>query len=312
MKKLLVFISMMMLFAGSVSGQTEATQDSITVDAATLADMIIDEAKLYLGRPYKWGATGPDSFDCSGFTQYVYSRLGIKIPRMSKTHASEGPEVEGGFHNLQKGDILIFGSRSNVKRPGHVGIFIELDSTMNNFSFIHASSKGVKISQYKENYYKQRFLKAVRYIPDFVPHAPEIDESQLQSWDNLVMTPDTLKLKESERRVVLFENGTWVMVDDDGNISNPTEDDIVIIYGNGTWRHMPVSEQKIPVNKVEINAAPPAATTRQASKKYHTVKSGDTLGHIAEKYDTNVDSICRMNGITSTTTLKIGLKLRVK
>ena len=49
-----------------------------------------------------------------------------------------------------------------------------------------------------------------------------------------------------------------------------------------------------------------------AAAQYHTVKSGDTLGAIAIKYHTSVNAICRLNGITPKTTLRIGRKLRVK
>lgn len=52
--------------------------------------------------------------------------------------------------------------------------------------------------------------------------------------------------------------------------------------------------------------------TSTAGRKYHTVKKGDTLGAIARKYHTSVKKLCQLNGIKSTTTLKIGRKLRVK
>lgn len=48
------------------------------------------------------------------------------------------------------------------------------------------------------------------------------------------------------------------------------------------------------------------------ARKYHTIKSGDTLGHIARKYHTRVSTLCKLNGIRSTTTLRIGRRLRVR
>ena len=50
----------------------------------------------------------------------------------------------------------------------------------------------------------------------------------------------------------------------------------------------------------------------KAAMKYHRIKSGDTLGAIARKYGTTVTNICRLNGIKSTTTLRIGRSLRVR
>lgn len=327
MRKIILLLAIVALSANYASAHKSQKKtavqkvDSITVNAAELADLIVSDAKKYLGRPYVWAANGPHAFDCSGLTKFIYAKFGYKLGRTVPGQMANGREVQGGFHNLQKGDILIFGSRGDKKRPGHVAIFIELDSTKSNFTFIHAASKGVRIDEYKTTYYRERFLTAVRIIPDFVqpaPAAPHTKEQLDSIYSNVVLPPppDTLKLDPADRRVVLFDDGTWVMVGENGEIIRPkeeNEEEIVVIYGNGTWRDIPVSQKRIPEKREDIvvaqaqRPAPP-----QPEKKYHTVKSGDTLYALAVFYKTKVSEICRLNGIKETDVLKLGTKLRVK
>ena len=70
-------------------------------------------AMQYVGSPYVMGASGPDAFDCSGLVQYVYSQLGISLPRTSYAQGSAGTLVSAA--EAQPGDIVYFG--------GHVGIY---------------------------------------------------------------------------------------------------------------------------------------------------------------------------------------------
>ncbi len=123
-------------------------------------ERIIQIAEKYLGKPYKWGATGPYSFDCSGFTKYVFNQIGIQIPRVSRDQAKAGRAVNRS--DLQAGDLVFFdttGSMNNVIT--HVGIY------MGNNQFIHASSsrsgKYVRISSMEKSFYNTRFVTARRY-----------------------------------------------------------------------------------------------------------------------------------------------------
>ena len=323
MRRITVFLTLMILCAGNAFAQkSETTQksDSITVNAAEMADLIISDAMKYLGRPYVWAANGPNAFDCTGFTKFIYSKFGYKLGRTVPAQMQNGRPVTGGLHNLQKGDILIYGSRADKSRPGHAAIFIELDPSGESFTFIHAASRGVVVSKSTETYYKDRLLKAVRIIPDFVAPAPQAPytEEQLDTLYSNVQLPvakDTLALNPADYRIVLFENGTWVMVGEDGTIVQPkpeNKDEVRIIYGNGTWKNLPVSQKRIPEKRYDPPTATPAPQTQAPTKKYHTVQSGDTLYKIAGKYDTKVSEICRLNGIKETDILKLGTKLRVK
>lgn len=88
-------------------------QGPIENNSALLQQKIINEARRHLGKPYVWGATGPSSFDCSGFTQYVYKQaLGIDITRTTYTQINSGREVSRS--ELQPGD-LVFPSSGHVQ-----------------------------------------------------------------------------------------------------------------------------------------------------------------------------------------------------
>ena len=295
--------------------------DSVSMDAAALADALVEEAKHYLGRPYQWAANGPDRFDCSGFTRYVYSRFGIRLSRTAPAQAKDGRPVEGGFEALQKGDILLFGGRLNKKSIGHAAIFIEMDPKGDNFTFIHAARRGVIITELKETYYHDRFLGAVRYLPDFHSVPEDTTPVELVIPENVVLPPDTLSLSIGDKRLVLFENGTWVEVYEDGSLHLPGGTDPVYLFADGHWRTVPPANtvmiptlQKEDTTAARTPARSPASRSSQTSaeKQYHTIRSGDTLSKIAAKYHTSVNALCKLNGIKQNTVLKIGKKIRVK
>jgi cell wall-associated NlpC family hydrolase len=125
-----------------------------------IKDEIEVTAKKLLGTPYVWGATGPNTFDCSGFTQEVFCKAGIHIPRNSRAQAKVGKYI--AYENLRRGDMVFFDT--NRKKPGyvtHVGIYLS------GGKFIHASSGGRRViisSLIKSDYYKEHFLLGRRII----------------------------------------------------------------------------------------------------------------------------------------------------
>jgi len=80
-------------------------------------------AEAQLGKPYQWGGTGPDAFDCSGLVMEAYLAAGISIPRTSQQQWLWGPQVPAS--QVQPGDLAFFaGSDGTVTSPGHVGLVI--------------------------------------------------------------------------------------------------------------------------------------------------------------------------------------------
>ena len=80
-------------------------------------------ALAQLGKPYLWGGTGPDRFDCSGLTQAAWQRAGIPIGRTTWDQLRDGaPTIEAA---LAPGDlVLIPGSQGSLAAPGHMGMYL--------------------------------------------------------------------------------------------------------------------------------------------------------------------------------------------
>lgn len=91
-----------------------------SIQASSKAASIVALAKEQVGKPYVWGATGPDKFDCSGLVQYVYQHAaGINLPRTTYDQVKVGQTVP--LDKLQAGDLVFWGSET---APYHVAIYI--------------------------------------------------------------------------------------------------------------------------------------------------------------------------------------------
>jgi cell wall-associated NlpC family hydrolase/nucleoid-associated protein YgaU len=121
-----------------------------------VGQQIVDLAMQFQGAPYVWGATGPNSFDCTGFTFYIVNQvIGGGFPRDMFSQNAYGTRVSSD--NLQPGDIVF---QQNTYQPGlsHAGIYI------GNGKFINAAnpSVGVVISDLWDGYWGPRYHSAVR------------------------------------------------------------------------------------------------------------------------------------------------------
>ena len=117
---------------------------------------IVSYAKSFLGCSYVYGATGPRSFDCSGFTQYVYAHFGKSIPRNSAAQYSSSKKISKS--QLRAGDLIFF-SNSSAGKVGHVAIYI------GGGQMIHAanSKTGVCIDSINSSYYTSHYIGCGRY-----------------------------------------------------------------------------------------------------------------------------------------------------
>lgn len=105
-------------YAGS-STRTAGVSPEVVVKASTLGQQAVQIAAQQAGKPYSYGSAGPSSFDCSGFTTYIYkTRLGRSIPRTSAQQAAELPRVSQSAK--RPGDLLFFRSGGRVS---HVAVY---------------------------------------------------------------------------------------------------------------------------------------------------------------------------------------------
>lgn len=114
-------------------------------------------AKKYLGGKYVWGGEQPSGFDCSGYTQYIFNKIGIKLPRTAYAQSKVGTKVQG---SLQTGDLLFFNTDPSRGIPvTHVGVYLE------DGKFIHAAGKrkGIIISALSKKY-QRTYLGAKRLL----------------------------------------------------------------------------------------------------------------------------------------------------
>ena len=88
--------------------------------AEAVAQDVIDVAARLIGRPYVWGAEGPNSFDCSGLTQYVYQQFGVELPRRAINQSRIG---DAAGRRLRRGDLLFFSTDTRKSEVTHVGLY---------------------------------------------------------------------------------------------------------------------------------------------------------------------------------------------
>ena len=121
--------------------------------SASLSRRVISLALQYEGVPYVFGGTSPRGFDCSGFTQYVFSRSGLYLPRAADDQYAVGTPVS--ISRLQPGDLVFFSTYE--VGPSHVGIYL------GDGDFISAtSSSGIAITSLYSGYWADCYIGARR------------------------------------------------------------------------------------------------------------------------------------------------------
>jgi cell wall-associated NlpC family hydrolase len=103
--------------------EAEAQAAPTPSEPTSAAEQAIAYARAQIGKPYQWGATGPDSFDCSGLTMAAYASAGVSIPRTSRDQWTIGTHV-GSMSDLVPGDLVFYASGSTASTIHHVGLFI--------------------------------------------------------------------------------------------------------------------------------------------------------------------------------------------
>lgn len=123
---------------------------------------VVEVARTYYGTPYRSGGNDKNGIDCSGLICSVYSEIGVKVPRISWQQSEFGAEV-GSINELKPGDWVFFVPEAGKEGyVSHAGIVTDVKNNTE-IMFIHAStSKGVREDNLFSNYFKGRFVKAMR------------------------------------------------------------------------------------------------------------------------------------------------------
>jgi len=159
MKKVIITAMLLALFGLIITADT----DTVKVDKTTFVKQLLQREKIVKialslqGVEYWYGSDDPDfGLDCSAFTQYVYNKAGIKIPRTAAAQFQKSIKLIRP--SLQKGDLVFFNTRGIS--INHVGIYIGDDK------FIHSPRVGdvIKIDSLDGRYYKMRFQSGGTFL----------------------------------------------------------------------------------------------------------------------------------------------------
>lgn len=173
-KKIALLILITVTLASCGAGRTAVSNKKTS---SALQDDVIQYGRKYIGKPYRYAAKGPNSFDCSGYTSFVFKKFGFNLSPSSAGQDQQVPTVRRK-EELVKGDLVFFEGRSRNGRVGHVGIVTDVKAN-GEFDFIHAStSRGVIVSKSTEQYYASRYLRGGRVIENEQMARAVVDESK--------------------------------------------------------------------------------------------------------------------------------------
>lgn len=148
---------------GYISGDyvllmTQSEYDAFQATADYKGAEIARYAQNYLGARYVYGGNGPNTFDCSGFVNYVYKQFGYSLNRGASSQLQNGYPVEKA--QLQAGDLVFFKAGGTSMPVSHVGLYV------GEGTFIHASTqtKGVRLDDLNSGYYAGVYVYARRIV----------------------------------------------------------------------------------------------------------------------------------------------------
>jgi murein DD-endopeptidase len=124
------------------------------VPATGARAQIVSTAFKMLGRPYRYGGSAPNGFDCSGLVQFSFQQAGVNVPRTALEQYERSTPVPD--NRLQPGDLLFF--TLNSHRVAHVGIYVGAGK------FIHAPAIGKQVmeSRLDEPFWHVHLVRAGR------------------------------------------------------------------------------------------------------------------------------------------------------
>lgn len=249
-----------------------------------LRDSLVQYAKTLLNTPYRSGSKGPNGFDCSGFTHYVFQRFGVPLGESSRDQVYDGREV--ATDQLKKGDLVFFkGSNNRKDRIGHVGIVIGHNPD-GGFNFIHAAyDGGVRIDNSLENYYAKRYVTGCCVLAhDSLYHYHSVNiPASYNSYDN---TLEPVQFADAiDHRVKRGES--LYLIARKYHISEKKLKELNHLTSNDIKPGQKlILDEPEPRHNVNLNENTPEQKTRFIETT-HRVKRGESLYTIARKYHVN-------------------------
>lgn len=316
MRKLLLLLTLFLLLLPSAfqaQGLVRpANGQCIAIPSCDKIDSLVQLALTKNGKPYVRAGSGPNSFDCSGFTMWVYKQFGVDLPHGSVTQFQVGKKVER--KDIRPGDLVFF-YRSHC--VGHVGLVTEVD-TAGNVTFIHASTykTGVKIDKLESSWYGKSFCGTRRIFEcedDTASRVPVVftpDPSVVEV--DTVVAPASAPQPDTTFVTHRVQKGETLYA-----ISQKYG---VTVNEIQSWNNLPSPDKLSIGQSLKIYKSGAAAATASSTPTpppapkpvYHKIKAGETLGSIAAKYHTTVSKLQKLNKMGNSTFLREGKTLRVK
>ena len=251
---------------------------------------VVDYGKKYLNKPYRYAAKGPNSFDCSGYTSFVFKQFGYSLNASAAGQSTQGITIRRK-EQLEVGDLVFFEGRRQNGSVGHVGIVNDI-SRNGKFTFIHAStSNGVVITSSEASYYKARYLRGGRILKDIPKVAEKKKSSDKSSVDqnSSIKVQEHITYKETEDGFVAINTLTGKPLE--GGIAVSTEETSKPIKSK--------EEDKKKNDEDEIRQFAITATEESLLSTpiriSHKVKPGDTLFSISQKHNCSVEQLKNWN-----------------
>lgn len=274
--------------------------------STTLEDDIIQYGRQYLGKPYRYAGKGPNAFDCSGYTSFVFKKFGYKLNASSAGQDKQTPTI-AERKELRKGDLVFFEGNRKNGRVGHVGIVTEAFAN-GHFKFIHSStSDGVIISSSREPYYASRYIRGGRVLEKDASYVtrrnssadkkptPSYSVAAIKDPVQAEIPEVTPQNKTTDTSITASqtnknpENETIILVQTDPRKNAPLTNRQPITHGGSQSGNTPQYTKSDMVMREEKNSPIPTPP------KNHTVQMGETLYSISRLYGCTVEQLQSWN-----------------
>jgi lipoprotein Spr len=284
-----------LILASCGAGRTTVSSSKTST---TLQDDIIQYGRQYLGKPYRYAGKGPNGFDCSGYTSFVFRKFGYRLDPSSAGQDRQIPSI-AKREDLRKGDLVFFeGNRKNGS-VGHVGIVTEAFSN-GQFKFIHSSTtSGVIISSSTEPYYASRYLRGGRELEENASYVtrrnPPANKKQLAATNKEPTQPTIPEITLSEtteysedigKRGSYPENESVILVQTD-----PQKNPSLTSTANGKGQE----KDRVQQAKSDMVLREEDSDIISPLPKNHTVQMGETLYSISRLYGCTVEQLKAWN-----------------